>query len=173
MDIERKEKSNFITDWVMPIITALIITTLIHKFVFINVFVPTGSMIPTINLDDKVCVTRIYDYDSIKRGSILVFYSDECNERLIKRVIGLPGDHVEITHGKVKINGEEIKEDYVKNNKDYSGTFDVPEEKYLFLGDNRAISFDARSWQNPYIDKSKIEGKAQFIFFPFSDAKKL
>lgn len=173
MDIERKEKSNFITDWVMPIITALIITTLIHKFVFINVFVPTGSMIPTINLDDKVCVTRIYDYDSIKRGNILVFYSDEYNERLIKRVIGLPGDHVEITHGKVKINGEEIKEDYVKNNDDYSGTFDVPKEKYLFLGDNRAISSDARLWQNPYIDKSKIEGKAQFIFFPFSDAKKL
>ena len=173
MDTAKTEKNNIFTDWIIPIFTALIIAFFIHKFVFFNVFVPTSSMVPTININDKIFATRIHNIDNIKRGDVLIFYSDERKERLIKRVIGLPGDKIQIENGKVSVNGKEIREDYVKNNDDYSGTFSVPEGKYFFLGDNRADSADARLWANPYIDESKIQGQARYIFFPFSDAKKL
>ncbi len=156
-------------DWVLPILAAVAIAFLINKFVFFNVYVPTGSMIPTINENDKILVTRVYNTDNIKRGDIIVFYSDELEETLIKRTIGLPGDHIEIENGVLSVNGQVLQEDYVKNNDEFCGTFDVPEDKFFFLGDNRAHSNDARLWENSYIDKSQIKGKAQFKFYPFSD----
>ena len=166
---KEKSKGNFINDWVIPILGALLIAFLINKFVFFNVYVPTGSMIPTINENDKILVTRIYNTDNIKRGDIIVFYSEELGETLIKRAIGLPGDHIDIKNGVVSVNGESLKEDYVKNNDDFEGSFDVPEGKFFFLGDNRANSNDARLWENHYIDSSEIKGKAQFRFYPFND----
>lgn len=167
------KKSNFFKEWVVPIFTALAIVFLLKQFVFFNVYVPTGSMIPTINENDKVLVTRIHNVNNLKRGDIIVFYSDELGETLVKRLIGLPGDKIEIKNGQVFVNGEKIKDDYVKNKDDYNGNFEVPEGKYFFLGDNRPISNDARYWENHYIDSSKIEGKAQFVFYPFNDFGKL
>ena len=164
-----EKKGNFFKDWVVPIICAVAIAFAINKFVFINVYIPSGSMIPTLNINDKLIVTRIWNKDNIKRGDILVFTSDELNETLIKRVIGLPGDHIEITDGIVKVNGEEIDESYVKNNEIYNGIFDVPDGKLFFLGDNRAVSYDARYWDNPYIDKDDVQGKAQLRYYPIKE----
>ncbi|MBE6087449.1 MAG: signal peptidase I [Clostridium beijerinckii] len=158
----------FLKEWVIPIAVALIIAMLIKNFLFFNIYVPSESMVPTINVDDKMVVTKIYNMGNIKRGDIIVFYSDELKETLIKRVIGLPGDHIVIHDGIVNINGNDIKEDYVKNNEKYNRTFDVPEDKFFFLGDNRPDSRDSRRWKNPYIDKSNIKGKAVFRFYPFS-----
>ena len=158
----------FFKDWIIPIIAALGIAFLMNKFLFFNVYVPTESMVPTITPDDRMVVTRIYNTNNIKRGNIIVFYSDELSETLIKRVIGLPGDHIVIHDGIVNINGEDIKEDYVKNNMKYNGTFDVPENEFFFLGDNRSNSKDSRLWINPYIDKGSIKGKAIFRFYPFN-----
>lgn len=145
-------------DWIMPILLAIMISIVINKVLFFNVYVPTPSIVPTINKDDKLLVTRIHNTDKIERGDIIVFNSDELKKRLIKRVIGLPGDNIVIHDGIININGSDIKEDYVKNN-----------EKYFFLGDNRAHSDDARLWSNPYIDKEDIEGKAIFRFYPFNN----
>lgn len=156
-------------EWIIPIIFALGIAILIRKFIFFNVEVPTSSMVPTINPDDRMVVTRIYNTNNIERGNIIVFYSDELGETLIKRAIGLPGDHIVIHDGIVNVNGEDIKEDYVKNNEFFNGVFDVPENKFFFLGDNRAHSDDARKWENHYIDKDSIQGKAIFRFYPFDN----
>ncbi|OOM68530.1 signal peptidase I [Clostridium sp. BL-8] len=163
----------FFKEWVVPIVCALAIAFLLRKFVFFNVYVPTGSMIPTINKNDKVLVTRIMSLNSLKRGDIIVFDSDELGETLVKRLIGLPGDKIDIKNGEVFVNGNKLEDDYVKNKDKYNGSFEVPEGKYFFLGDNRPISNDARYWKNHYIDGSKIEGKAQFIFYPFNDFGKL
>lgn len=167
------KKLSFFKEWVMPIICAIGIVFLLNKFIFINVSLPpSGSMIPTLNDNDRLIATRIWNEDDIKRGDILVFNSKELNNKmLIKRVIGLPGDHIEIDNGVVKVNGTELKEDYVKNNKSYDGIFDVPDNKIFFLGDNRSGSYDSRHWENPYIDKSDIEGKAQFRYYPIKDFK--
>ena len=69
--------------------------------------------------------------------------------------------------GQVFINGSKIEEPYVVYMEDLDKKFKIPENKYLFLGDNRANSFDARRWENPYIDSKDIKGKAQFIIYPF------
>lgn len=128
-----KKKSNFIKDWIIPIFCALVIAFLLRQFVFFNVYVPTGSMIPTINLNDKILVTRIHNFDNLKRGNVIVFYSDELKETLVKRLIGLPGDKIDIKNGVVFVNGEKLEEDYVKNKDDYNGSFEVPQGKYFFL----------------------------------------
>jgi signal peptidase I len=166
---EENKKISFLKEWVVPIGIAIIIVVLIRKFVFFNVYVPTGSMIPTINKEDKVLVSRIHNLNNLKRGDVIVFYSDELSETLVKRLIGLPGDKIEIKDGVVFINGQKTEENYVKNKDKFNGEFEVPEGKFFFLGDNRPVSNDARYWANHYIDSSKIEGKAQFIFYPFED----
>ena len=174
---EKKDSSShnnkiieFIKEWVAPIVCAIGIWFLLNRFVFINVTLPpSGSMIPTLNNNDRLIATRIWNKADIKRGDILIFDSEELGEKLIKRVIGLPGDHIDIVDGIVSVNGQKLDESYVKNNKSYTGSFDVPDNKLFFLGDNRAISYDSRYWDNPYIDKSAIEGKAKLRYYPISD----
>lgn len=162
-------KGGFFREWIIPIIAAIGIAVLINKFLVYNVYIPSESMVPTLNVGDKLMVTRIYDTNKINRGDIIVFYSDELSETLIKRAIGLPGDHIVIHNGIVNVNGEDIKEDYVKNNEDFNGVYDVPKGKFFFLGDNRKNSYDARKWINPYIDASDIQGRARIKFYPFQD----
>ena len=166
-----KEKYKFFVEWIIPVIAAVVLAFLINKFLIFNVYVPSTSMVPTINVGDRIIVNRVYNKDNIKRGDILVFYSDELQETLIKRVIGLPGDTIVIKDGSLNINGEDIQEDYVKNN-DYNNeelVYEVPQGKYFFLGDNRPVSMDSRKWINPYIDEDDIKGKAVLKFYPISD----
>lgn len=167
---EKKVKSkNFLYEWIVPIIAAIVIAVIINKFLIFKIFIPSGSMIPTINIDDRLFVTRIYNYDNLDRGDIIVFYSEEFQESMIKRLIGLPGDIVEIENGIVSVNGEKLSEDYIIEKDNYTGYFEVPEEKYFFLGDNRSNSKDSRYWQDSYIDKENVEGKAQIRVYPLKD----
>jgi signal peptidase I len=157
-----------LSDWVMPIVLAIILAVLINRFIFYKVRIPSGSMLPTIKVGDRIIVTRIYDKTKLKRSDIVVFYSNELKDTLIKRLIGLPGDVIDIKdNGQVFINGSKSEESYVVYNENLGKQFKVPENKYLFLGDNRAGSWDARKWNEPYIDSEDIEGKAQFIVSPF------
>jgi len=156
------------SDWILPIVFAIILATLINKLWFYQIKVPSASMYPTIKIGDKITVTRIYNKENLKRGDLIVFKSDELQEDLIKRLIGIPGDEVIIKNkGQVFINGIKIEEPYVVNMEDLDKKFKVPQNKYLFFGDNRADSRDARRWENPYIDSKDIEGKAQFVIYPF------
>lgn len=96
----------------------------------------------------------------------MVFYSQEENKYLVKRLIGEPGDTVDIRSGSVYINGEYFDEFYVKSNSEYTGTFNVPENSYFFLGDNRGDSRDARYWENTYIHKDYIIAKVLWKLYP-------
>lgn len=160
----------FIKEWVVPIIIAFILALAINKYLFFKILVPTESMYPTIKPQDRIFVTRVYHPEKLKRGDIIVFYSDELNERLVKRLIGLPGDKIDIKDGIVYINGKKYNEPYVVNHDDYTSfeTFIVPSGEYFFLGDNRPNSQDSRYWDYSYIKAKKIEGKAIFILFPFN-----
>lgn len=160
----------FIKEWVVPIAIALIIVIFLNKFVFILVTVPTGSMENTIIPGDRLYVNELFDVEDAKRGDILVFKSDELDEkRLVKRLIGLPGETVELkADGSVYINGEILDEPYAAEAESEAKVFNVPDNCYLFFGDNRPISYDARYWENPYIDESKIIGEVVFRFFPFT-----
>ncbi len=159
--------------WGIPIIIAAVIALFLNKFVFFIAEIPTRSMVPTLNVNDRLIVTRIYNPDNIERGDIVVFKSREFNDIFIKRVIGLPGDKVQVIKGIVYVNGEELTEDYIvpdNNELTYSRDFEVPDGKFLFFGDNRINSEDARKWkETTYIDEEDLMGKAQLKIYPFSD----
>ena len=163
-----------ILSWVWPIALAVVIASLIKSFVIINANVPTGSMLNTIQEGDDLFGFRLaYKFSEPKRGDIVIFkYPDNENEKYIKRVIGLPGETVEIRDAKIYIDGSEepldepyLKEDWVIETGPY--TFEIPEDCYLMLGDNRNNSKDARYWKNTYVTKDQLIGKAEFIYYPF------
>ncbi|MEG1254288.1 signal peptidase I [Clostridium sp.] len=164
----------FLKEWAAPVVIAVVLAMVINKFLFFNVDVPTKSMYPAIKPGDKIFSLRIYNQSSIERGDILVFHSSELGKDLIKRVIGLPGESVEVqSDGSVYVNGEYLKEEYVKNSSDITGTFNIPEDCYLFFGDNRNDSVDARIWENPYISFEDIKGEGKFTIYPFNRFGKL
>jgi signal peptidase I len=157
-----------IKEWVIPVAVALAIVLMLNKFVFILVTVPTGSMEETIMPGDRLYVDELFNIEDAERGDIIVFNSEELdNKRLVKRLIGLPGDVVEVkSNGNVFVNGEKLDEPYADESETDEKTFTVPEGSYLFLGDNRPISYDARYWTDPYIDGDQIIGRVVFRFFP-------
>lgn len=160
---EKKAHSK-IKDIVIFFIIVLGISWFTNKFLFFKAYIPTGSMKPAIMEGDEVFVNKFFL--SVKRGDIIVFSHESSEELLIKRVIGLPGEKIEIKNGYVYANGNLIDEPYVKNNEILNKTFNVPEGHYLFFGDNRARSEDARKWENPYVSKENLEGKALFTIYP-------
>jgi signal peptidase I len=164
-------KKKIFKDWILPAAVAVILALLIRQFVFFNILVPTGSMIPTININDRLLVTKIYNTNKLKRGEIVVFKSKELNETLIKRLIGLPGDVVEVKDDGVYVNNAKLNEPYVVNSGGKTGKYTVPEGKYFFLGDNRPISRDSRWWNDPYISASDIMGVARLVYYPLKDVK--
>lgn len=169
-DIKKTEnKSGLFSDWIVPILVAIALAILINKYIVFKVMIPTGSMIPTLNVGDRLFATRVYRPGRLNREDLVVFYSEELQETLIKRLIGLPGDEIVIKDGNVSVNGEKLVQDYVKNGDGFSGTYLVPKGKYFFLGDNRLESYDSRGWDNPYIDEGYIKGKAQIKVYPFHD----
>lgn len=164
----KETKKNFFFDWVIPIFIAIVLAICINKFLIFKVYIPSSSMVPTLNVDDRLLVTRVYNPEKLQRGDIVVFDSDELNETVIKRLIGLPGDTIKIDGTAVYVNGKKLDEPYVKYPLESYGTYKVPEGKYFFLGDNRANSNDSRFWKDPYIDADKIQGKAQIKIYPLS-----
>lgn len=170
---DENKKNSFFYEWGIPIIIAVVLALLINKFIIFKVYIPSESMVPTLNIDDRLFVTRVYNEEKFERGDILVFDSDELNEKLIKRLIGLPGDKIVIENGEVSVNGEKLVEDYIGNEDRFNGEYEVPQGKYFFLGDNRLWSKDSRYWIDPYIDGEDIKGKAQVKVYPFNDMGKI
>ena len=120
---------------------------------------------------DRIFGNRLaYLFEEPERFDIVIFkYPDDESQRFIKRVIGLPGETVEIREGKVYIDGSEtpLDDSFTPETPvgDY-GPYTVPEGCYFMLGDNRNNSKDSRMWDNPYVKKEKILGKAVLRYFP-------
>lgn len=160
-------------------VVKLVIGYLIFGVVYIIIFltilmiskVPSGSMENTIMTGDVVIATRFgIDADEIERYDILIFNPpDEPNTIYIKRVIGLPGETVEVKNGSVYVDGIETDDSFVRNpmNRKGDGVYVVPEGCYFFLGDNRNQSKDSRFWKQNYVPLENIKAKARFIIFPF------
>lgn len=165
-----KNRESIIKGWIIDISVIVAVVFLIWHFVVYSAWITSISMSPTLKVKDRLIVTRVYNFRNLQEGDIVLFKNDEFPGKiLIKRLIGLPGDKIEIKKGVVFRNGEEIREDYVKNDVQYNGTFDVPKDKFFFLGDNRYRSDDSRWWKNPYVDKSYIQGKAVLKYYPITN----
>ncbi|MDQ0460357.1 signal peptidase I [Clostridium sardiniense] len=164
-----EKKSRNIIKNIIEILGVIVIAVLINKFIIFTAYIPSESMVPTLNVGDRLLVTRVYNPSNLKRGDVVIFKSNELNEILVKRLIGLPGDEIEFKGTSVYVNGEMLDEPYIKNPMEFEGTYKVPDNEYFFLGDNRNNSYDSRFWKDPYIGGSDIIGKAQFIIWPLKD----
>ncbi len=173
VNLDTKVDKNLIVkelkSWVIGFIGCFILALFITKFVIINAYVPTVSMENTVMAGDRFIGNRLaYIFSKPDRFDVIVFPApDEPEKILVKRVIGMPGDNIEIIDGQLYINGNEEVETYLKEEMIGSfGPYDVPEDKYLTLGDNRNYSKDSRSWVNTYVDINTIKGEAIFTYFP-------
>lgn len=163
-----------IKSFAFTLLITLAVVFVLKNFVIINAQVPTGSMENTIMPGDNLLGFRLaYLTEEPERGDIIFFYfPDDETQKYVKRIIGLPGETVTIIDGKIYIDDSEVpleeeylKEEWTRGTGPY--IFEVPEDSYFCLGDNRNRSADAREWNNPYVAKEKIIGKALFTYFPF------
>lgn len=159
---------------VVLVIVVLAVVFFLKNYVLINAVIPSGSMENTIMTGDRVFGNRLaYQFGEPERGDIVIFkYPDNEEELYIKRVIGLPGDKVEIRDGLVYLNdsAKPLEEPYLKETPvgDY-GPYQVPEDGYFMLGDNRNWSKDSRFWENTYVTREEVLAKAVFRYYPFDE----
>ena len=173
-------------EWVESIVIALLLALFIREF-FIQAFkIPSGSMIPTLLVGDRLMVNKLHYGPRIrftdkrlpgffkpKRGDIIVFIFPEDPKRdFIKRLIAFGGETVEIRDGDIFINGKRVEgpvinKIYYYNRGDYGGegqVIRVPEGHVYVLGDNSASSHDSRYWG--FVPESNVIGRAEFIYWP-------
>ncbi|MHC1719888.1 MAG: signal peptidase I [Clostridiaceae bacterium] len=156
-----------ILNFVIAVLLAMVTALLIRRYLFFVTKVSSLSMYPLLKPKQRLLTKYLQSFNNLKRGEIIVFYSYELKQDLIKRVIGLPRDIVDIRkNGTVYLNQKKLDETYVKNPGGSSGIFIVPEGKYFMLGDNRALSKDSRHFKDPFISQKDIIGKAFLSIYP-------
>ena len=155
----------------------LSLVVFLFKVVLMLNFVPSGSMEGTVNPGNFLISTRFnVKAEELERYDVLIFTPLDCPEKTyMKRLIGLPGETIEVKNGKVYANGIELDSSFKKGpqNRTGDGVYVVPEGCYFFLGDNRNNSNDSRFWKEKYVPLENIQAKAKYIIFPFMDAKSL
>jgi signal peptidase I len=161
----------------------------VRSFVADSRYIPSGSMLPTLQINDRLIIDKLsYRFSDPVRGDVVVFNppaqlerelvasgEKKFQEAFIKRVIGLPGDRIEVKGGKVYINGKVLSENYLGEPPRYQWSSTeltpdgiVPPGHYLVLGDNRNNSYDSHWWG--FVPKEKVIGKAIIRFWPINRA---
>lgn len=196
---EKKGWKAELLSWVEVIVTAAVIAFVLTTFIIANSEVPTGSMENTIMAGSRVIGSRLhYKFDEPERGDVAIFvwgwqcptchvmaegdkpeHCPRCDSKVgrrgqtiyyVKRVIGIPGDVIDIIDDQVYLNGSKtpLDEPYLAEEMNQNETFhfEVPEDCYFMMGDNRNYSLDARYWKNPYISKDKMVAKVLIEYFP-------
>lgn len=122
--------------------------------------VTSSSMLPTLRPGSRRLTVRVGHVDRLARGDIVVVRSDELGLDVVKRVVGLPGEAVRIEgSGAVWVDGMPLDEPHVRFPGGPGGSFLVPADSILVLGDNRAASNDGRHWHDPYIRSAALRGR--------------
>jgi signal peptidase I len=179
-----------ILSWVEIVVIAVALSLFLTRVVLVNALVPSSSMETLISPGDRLFGNRLaYKFSDPERFDVVIFKNpvDE-EENYIKRIIGLPGETVEIRDAKIYIDNSDtpleenyLPEEWLVENDGY--VFEVPEDSYLMLGDNRNVSLDARYWAEEafeaglvssveegqsytYVKRDKILGKAMFTYWP-------
>lgn len=159
-------------EWVKIIATAAVIALFLNSCIIANSRVPSASMETTIMTKDRVIGSRLtYRFSDPQRGDIAIFrFPDDESIYYVKRIIGLPGDTIDIVDGQVYLNGstDPLDEPYLREPMipEPPMHFEVPEDCYFMMGDNRNYSSDARRWENTYVKREKLIAKVLFRYYP-------
>jgi len=149
----------------------------VRPFVLEAFRIPSESMVPTLLVGDRVLANKfIYRLTEPERGDVVVFESvgEGDDQKLIKRVVGVAGDEIEVRNGILLVNGEEQEEPYLNENPSFNGSYEqteVPEGYVFVMGDNRANSADSRVFGSLPVEN--IEGEAFMRFWPVPEIKSL
>lgn len=162
-------------EWVAVIVGALVVALVVKTFLIQAFYIPSESMVPTLEVGDRVLVNKLsYEFGDIDRGDVIVFdrpggAGPDGIAELIKRVVALPGETVEGRDDRVYIDGELLEEDYLPEGT-ITSTFGpevVPDDSVWVMGDNRAASDDSRRFKA--IPSNSIVGRAFVIIWPVED----
>lgn len=184
-------QKSVIREYAEAIILAIILALFIRTFVVQAFKIPSGSMLPTLQIGDHILVMKsiygvrapffnniIIPVKTPQRGDIIVFiYPVDSSKDFIKRVVGLPGDTVELRNKKLYINGEEADDEHavysenelfpgIDQPRDNFGPKTIPDNKLFVMGDNRDHSYDSRWWG--FVDMSMVKGKAFIIYWSWN-----
>lgn len=166
-------------EYAESLIVAVVLALVIRAFVLQAFVIPSGSMLPTLRIGDYVLVNKFeYVFRPIRRGDVIVFKFPQDETRdFIKRVIGLPGDSLEIRGSEVLVNGKPLREPYAFYAEPplpglvdgyHLGPFVIPRGQLFMMGDNRENSLDSRAWG--LLDEAKVVGKASLVYFSIRSA---
>ncbi|MGP1382695.1 MAG: signal peptidase I [Thainema sp.] len=154
---------------------ALGLALLIRLFVAEPRFIPSDSMLPTLKIGDRLVVEKVsYRFHQPEPGDIIVFEPPQAlqergylpDQAFIKRVIGQPGQQIEVHNGQVYADGQQLREPYILQPPNYEwGPALVPNDQYFVMGDNRNNSNDSHVWG--FLPRQNIIGRAFFRFWPF------
>ncbi len=172
--VHATERKSVLREYAEALIIAVLLALVIRTFVVQAFKIPSGSMLPTLQIGDHILVSKFLFYFTIpQRGDIIVFKFPQDETRdFIKRVIGLPGETLEVRGKQVLINGASLKEPYAvysdgpfarAADREHVGPLVIPPGKLFMMGDNRDHSMDSRVWG--FLDESKIKGKAFIVYF--------
>ena len=167
-----EKEENPLVELAKTLLSAAILAFGIRSCVAEARFIPSESMLPTLEIDDRLIIEKIsYRFRKPERGDVVVFSPTEAlkeenyREAFIKRVIGLPGDVVEVKEGNVYVNDRQLTEKYILDAPNYDyGPIKVPEGQYLVFGDNRNNSYDSRYWG--FVPLENLIGRAAVRFWP-------
>lgn len=167
---DRNKEKNKWMEWTKVIFFALIIALLIRSFIISTSIVEGQSMEPTLEDGEKVILNKvIYRFSKPKRGDIVIIQTS--SKHYVKRVIGLPGENIEVNNHALLINGKEYDESYIDfdalNDTGDVDPVQIPGDSYFVMGDNRAISKDSRNGLG-LITESEIIGRSEWIIYPFN-----
>ncbi|WP_072525919.1 signal peptidase I [Clostridium sp. Marseille-P3244] len=162
--------------WILILGIALLLGIIINSTVIVNAQIPSGSMENTIMPGDRVFGNRLsYVFGEPERFDIIIFrYPDDESQLFIKRIIGLPGETVEIRNGNIYIDGSDEPLKDVDTKEPMQGNFGpytVPKGCYFVMGDNRNNSKDSRYWKHTFVSEDEILGKAVFRYWPLNKMK--
>ncbi len=167
-DIKKRKKS-MIRELLETVISAGIIAFIIITFIGQVTVVRGASMEPTLHDRERLIANKIsYRFESPERNEIIIFKPPIGIKRnYIKRIIGIPGDKIEIVNGKIYVNDQALEEPYVKyrSNENMPPTI-VPVDSFFVLGDNRPNSSDSRYWG--FVPRKNVVGKAWVVFWPLN-----